>query len=191
MAEEETTQKTKLDGLNEDERKKIVDKWKKRFKNAKDFRKPHQAKWLRMHYLYRAYKERTKYAYETKLMPPIAFEIVETVKPRLAAAKMNVRILPRSKNDVKSKSIEAWDDKIKYDLDTIKFNDRKIDWINCALEFGDGVLGLVWNPGNDEKDDGDPFAWIQDLWLFYPDPEATDLQEDSKYEIIQMFKKKA
>ncbi len=181
---------TKLDGLNETQRKAIVDKWKKRFKTAKDFRKPYQEKWLRMHYLYRAYKERTKYAYETKLMPPIAFEIIETVKPRLAAAKINIRILPRGKNDVNSPAIEAWDNKIKYDLDTIKFDDRKIDWINCALEFGDGVLGLLWDPNSDEGK-GDPFSWIQDIWLFYPDPEATDLQEDSKYEIIQMFKKKA
>jgi len=191
MLEEETTKKTtkKLEDLDEEQRKAIVEKWKKRFKKAKDFRKPYQDKWLRMYQLYRAYKERTKYAYETKLMPPIAFEIIETVKPRLAAAKINIRILPRSKNDVNSPAIEAWDDKIKYDLDEIKFTDRKIDWINSALLFGNGVLGLVWNPGKDGED-GDPFAWIQDLWLFYPDPEATSLQEDSKWEIVQIFKKK-
>lgn len=192
MPEQETTPQTKLDGLNEDERKKIVEKWKKRFKKAKDFRKPYQQKWLRMYYLYRAYKERTKYAYQTKLMPPIAFEVVETVKPRLASAKMNVRVLPRNKADVKSKSLDAWDDLIKYDFDTISFPDRKIDWINSSLQFGNGVAQLTWNPnnGNKEEDDGDPFLMIQDIWLFYPDPEATNLQDDSKWEIVQLFKTK-
>lgn len=188
---EETTIKTKLDGLNEEQRNKIVTKWKKRFEKAKDFRKPYQDKWLRMYYLYRAYKEKTNYAYQTKLMPPKAFEIIETVKPRLASAKMNVRILPRDKGDIKSKSLEAWDDLIKYDFDVIKFPDRKIDWINSSLQFGNGVAQLTWNPNNgDEKDDGDPFLKIQDLWLFYPDPEATNLQDDSNWEIQLDYKTK-
>lgn len=188
---EETIVKTKLDDLNKEERDKIVKKWKEKFKKAKDFRKPYQQKWLRMYYLYRAYKERTKYAYQTKLMPPKAFEIVETVKPRLASAKMNVRILPRNKGDVKSKSLDAWDDLIKYDFDIIKFPDRKIDWINSSLQFGNGVAQLTWNPNNgDEEDDGDPFLKIQDLWLFYPDPEATSLQDDSNWEIQLDYKTK-
>lgn len=191
MAEDKSTNTTKLDGMSEEDRKKIVEKWKKRFKKAKDFRKPYQDKWLRMFYLYRAYREKTNYAYQTKLMPPIAFEVVETVKPRLASAKLNVRILPRNKNDVKSKSLDAWDDLIKYDFDTINFPDRKIDWINSSLMFGNGIASLTWNPQNgDEEDDGDPFLGIQDLWLFYPDPEATSLQDDSKYEIIQLYKTK-
>lgn len=165
----------------------LIEKWKKRFKKAKDFRRPYQAKWLRMYELYRAYKYRSKYAYQTKLMPPIAFEIVETVKPRLAAAKMNIRILPRGKEDVNSPAIEAWDDLIKYDLDAINFDDRKIEWITSALLYGDGIAQLTWNPG--EEDDGDPHLEIQDLWLFYPDPEATSLQ-DSKFEIVLLYKTK-
>lgn len=186
---EEETNKTKLSGMDEKARTKIVEHWKPIFKKAKDFRKAYQAKWLRFYFLYRAYNEKTNYAYETNLMPPIAFEVIETVKPRLAAAKINVRILPRFKKDAESKSLESWDDKIKYDLDIIQFPDLKIDWINSCLQFGDGILGLIWKGGEDE-DDGDAFAWIQDLWLFYPDPEATNLQKDSRYEIIQIFKSK-
>lgn len=169
---------------------KLIEKWEKRLKNSKEFFRPYKEKRLRMYKLYRAYREKTNYAYETNLMPPIAFEIVETVKPRLASAKTNVRIFPRSKGDVKSSSIEEWDNLIRYYLDTpLKFKDRKIDLINSTLIFGDGIYGLVWKPGKEK--DGDPFGWVQDLWLFHPDPEATDLQEDSRYEIVEVFKSKA
>ena len=162
----------------------------KEIQKARDFRKPYQEKWLRMAYLYRAYRDKTNYAYNTNLMPPIAFEIVETVKPRLAAAKVNVRILPRFKKDVKSKSLESWDDLIKHNLDTIEFSDKKIDLINSTLEFGDGVAQLTWGTSKDDEDNGAPFLVIQDLWLFYPDPEATDLQKDSRYEIQLSYKTK-
>ena len=170
-----------------EEERKLIEKWNKRFNKTKNWRLPYQEKWLRMYKLYRAYRDKNNYAYDTKLMPPIAFEIVETVKPRLASAKMNIRVLPRGKDDVGSPSIEAWDDLIKYDLDVMNFDDRKIDWITSALIYGNGIAQLTWNPG--EEDDGDPDLEIQDLWLFYPDPEATSLQ-DSKWEIVQIFKKK-
>lgn len=171
-----------------DEETKLIEKWKKRFEKAKNFRRPYQQAWLRYYQLYRAYKSRTKYAYGTKLMPPIAFEIVETVKPRLTGAKMNVRILPRSKEDINSPSLEKWDDLIKYDLDTIEFSRKKKHWIGSTLKYGNGIVQLTWNPG--EEEDGDPDLEVQDLWLFYPDPEATDLQKDSKYEIVLLYKKK-
>lgn len=193
MPEEETKtiEKKSLAELTDEERKTIVEKWKKRFKKAKDFRQPFQDKWLEMHYLYRGYREVTRYAYQTKLVPPIAFEIVETVKPRLASAQINIRILPRHKGDVESKSLDAWDDLIKYDLDIVEFDDQKIDWINSSLIFGNGIAQLTWKPNNgDDKDSGDPFLTIQDLWLFYPDPEATDLQRDSRYEFLLIYKTK-
>ncbi len=190
MPEKETKKTIPLEAPTEEQRETIVKKWKKRFQQAEDFRKPYQDKWLAMYYLYRAYREKTRYAYQSKLVPPIAFEIVETVKPRLASAKMNVRILPRSKNDIQSKSLDAWDDLVKYDLDVIEFPDRKIDWINSSLIFGNGIAQLSWNQNNGDQDDGDPFLTIQDLWLFYPDPEATSL-DDSRYEFLQLFKTKA
>ena len=193
MPEEETKtiEKKSLAELTEEERKTIVTKWKTRFKKAKDFRQPFQDKWLEMYYLYRGYREVTCYAYQTKLVPPIAFEVVETVKPRLASAQINISIIPRSKEDVKSKSLNAWDDLIRYDLDEVEFDDQKIDWINSSLIFGNGVAQLTWKPNNgDSEDDGDPFLVIQDLWLFYPDPEATDLQKDSRYEFLLLYKTK-
>jgi len=189
--EEKEEKQTGLAGMSDEDRKEIVEKWNKRFKKSKDFITPYREKWLRMYKLYRAYRDESKYAYQTNLLPPIAFEVVETVKPRLSAAKINVRIIPREKNDINSESLNAWDDLIKYDFDVTTFSDTKIDWINSTLQFGDGILGLVWKNSKDEKNDGDPFMWVQDLWLFFPDPEATDLQKDSRYEIILSYKTKS
>src|SRR3990167_10736237 len=85
----------------------LLTKWKARFKRAKEFREPYQAKWLRMYMLYRAYQNKQNYAYSTRLMPPIAFEIVQTVVSRLATAKRKTRILPREKNDAESESLDS------------------------------------------------------------------------------------
>ena len=93
MADEELKPMVGTYSPTEDE-SKLLEKWRKRFKRAKDFREPYRKKWLRMYELYRAYQSKTNYAYNTNLMPPIAFEIVETVKPRLASANSLVRILP-------------------------------------------------------------------------------------------------
>ena len=187
MPEEEESKKVEQYNPDDAEVKKR-EKWLKRFKRAKEYRSPYQDKWLRMHELYRAFKEKSNYAYDTKLMPPIAFEIVETVKSRLASAKINVRILPRFKKDIKSKALESWDDKVKYDLDKTKFPEKKIDWINSALIFGDGVIQTVWDQRG--EDGGGPHIGVQDLWLLYVDPEAINISEDSGYEIVQVFKTK-
>ncbi len=188
---EESKEELKVEQYNPDDKEvKKREKWLKRFKTAEEYRSPYQDKWLRMHGLYRAFKEKSNYAYDTKLMPPIAFEIVETVKSRLASAKINVRILPRFKKDIESKSLESWDDKIKFDLDKTKFPEKKIDLINSALIFGDGVAMTVWGQGKGEEDNGGPHIGIQDLWLLYVDPEAINISEDSRYEIVQVFKTK-
>ena len=92
-----------------DEEQAVIDKWNKRFKIADNFRDPYERKMLRMWKLYRAYRDKTNYAYNTNLMPPIGFEIVETVKPRLSAAKMRTRIFPVNKDDVGNGAIEEWE----------------------------------------------------------------------------------
>jgi len=77
VKEEKITETRKYEPT--DEEQKLLTKWKARFKRAKEFRDPYQAKWLRMYMLYRAYQNKQNYAYNTRLMPPIAFEIVQTV----------------------------------------------------------------------------------------------------------------
>src|SRR3989339_1899003 len=94
----------------------LLTKWKARFKRAKEFREPYQAKWLRMYQLYRAYQNKQNYAYNTRLMPPIAFEIVKTVVSRLATAKRKTQIIPRHRDDVGSGMLQSWDDLVNYDF---------------------------------------------------------------------------
>jgi 8-oxo-dGTP diphosphatase len=95
----------------------LIEKWKKRFTRAENYLRPYRGKWLRMYKLYRAYQEKVNYAYQTRLMPPIAFQIVETVASRLVTAKRKTRVLPREKEDVNSKSIQAWDDLVGGHID--------------------------------------------------------------------------
>lgn len=175
--------------MTEDEQKDIVQAWVKKFQRSENHRKPLLANWLRFHKLYRALREKPNYAYDTSLMPPIAFEIVETVKPRLAAANINTHIIPRMEDDVDSPSLGAWGDLVKYDLDITDFKTKKIDLISSVLEFGFMVAMVAWKGGSDGED-GDPDLIIWDLWLTYWDPEATDLSVNSKYEIFRIFKTK-
>lgn len=161
--------------------------WKKRFTQAENFRKPIIAKYLRMYKLYRAYRDAVNYAYGTNIMPPIGFEVIETVKPRLASAKINVNILPKQKDDINSPSLKRWDDLIEYDFEKMMFDDLKIQWINAMLLYGNGYAQLSW--AGDE--DGDPFLEIVDNWLLYFDPTAGNRLYDSNWEIKQSFKPKA
>lgn len=165
----------------------VVSKWKKRFDRAENFRRPYIDRNMRMYRLYRAYREATNYAYGTRLMPPVGFEIIETVKPRLASAEISVNIYPTKQEDVdKKQNISRWDDLIEYDLQQIEFDDKKILWINAMLQYGNGTGQLMWDGG----EDGDPFLEIVDNFLFYTDPKATNRLKDSDWEIKQSFKSK-
>ena len=55
------------------------------------------------------------------------------------------------------------------------------------LMFGNGVLQIMWNGG----EDGDPYIEIVDNFLFYPDPQAMKRLKNSRWEIKQAFKSKA
>lgn len=178
-----------LDDMTEEEQQSIVTAWVKKFNRSDENRRPYLANCLRWYKLYRALREKTNYAYDTSLMPPIAFEIVETVKPRLAAANINTHIFPRMEDDIDSPSLKAWGDLVKYDLDITDFKNKKIDLISAVLEFGFVVAMVAWKAGCDGED-GDPDLIIWDLWLTYWDPETTDLSVDSKYEIFRAFKTK-
>ncbi len=200
MAEEtKTEQKTVTEYRPSTEEKELIEKWKKRFKRAKEFRDPFQAKWLRMYKLYRAYQSKENYAYQTRLMPAIAFEIVETVVSRLATAKRKVRILPRNKDDVESESIDSWDDLVNYDFDIIKLKKKLPRWLNSSGLYGNGIAKVTWRTDNDkgtkskeaEKNKyDDPNLQVVDLWDILPAPETTDLQEDCPWLIHRIVKTK-
>ena len=172
---------------DKDKEDKVLTKWKSRFVKAERFRKPYVQKWLRMYRLYKGYREALNYAYGTSLMPPIGYEVIETIKPRLSSAKIKTRMIPREATDVHNEtSIEKWDDLVHYNLEHIEFDDKKVDWINSALLYGNGVAQIMW-----EGDaDGDPYLEIVDNFLFYPDPKAGNRLKDSRWEIKQIFRDK-
>ena len=142
-----------------------------------------------MYKLYRAYQEKVNYAYQTRLMPPIAFQVVETVASRMVTAKRKTRILPREKKDVDSKSIQAWDDLVNYDFDVIRLQKKLPRWIKSATTYGNGIGMVTWltDAGIDYDD---PFLTVCDLWDILPAPETEDLEEDCPWLIRRIIKSK-
>lgn len=191
MAEKEKTQLSDAADLQvddyrdfEEREQKLVALWTKRFDQSENFRRPYIDKNLRMYKLYRAYRDAFNYAYQTNLMPPTGFEIVETVKPRLASAQIKVNFFPKKKEHMNSPNIDKWDDLVEYTFQEMGFDDKKIQWINAQLMFGNGTVQMFWN---------DKFADIEvvDNWLFYPDPRSQNRLKNSRWEIKQSFKSKA
>jgi len=194
MTKQEEQKNPELETVNstpmhevEKEEEKLVTKWTSRFTKAENFRRPFIDRNIRMYKLYRAYRAASNYAYGTSLMPPTGFEIIETVKPRLASAEIQIDLYPTKQENENSPSIKSWDDLIEYDLQVTEFDDKKIEWINAMLIYGNGVLQVMWDGG----DDGDPYIEVVDNFLFYPDPQAMKRLKNSRWEIKQNFKSKA
>jgi hypothetical protein len=169
---------------SEDEQQKIVSLWTSRFTRAENFRKPYVEKWLRMYKLYRAYRDQINYAYQTSVMPPIGFEVIETIKPRLASSSIKIHIYPTKREDLNNPAIKAWDGLVEYDMQVMEFDDKKILWINAMLLYGNGTGQLTWDGKN-------PYLEIVDNWLLYVDPQAQNRLKNSRWEIKQSFKDKA
>jgi hypothetical protein len=168
----------------EEQDQKLIQLWTKRFTQAENFRRPYIEKNIRMYKLYRAYRDAVNYAYGTSIMPPIGFEVIETVKPRLASAKIKVNIYPTKKEDLNSESIKAWDGLVEYGFQVMEFDDKKIQWINAMLMYGNGTGQLSWDGTN-------PYLEIVDNWMLYVDPKAQNRLKNSRWEIKQTFKDKA
>jgi len=171
----------------EEEDRKLIEMWTSRFTRAETFRRPFIDRNLRMYKLYRAYRSASNYAYGTSLMPPTGFEIIETVKPRLASAEIKINLYPTKQENENSPSLSQWDDLLEYDLQVMEFDDKKIEWINAQLMFGNGILQIMW----DGDENGDPYIEVVDNFLFYPDPQAMKRLKNSRWEIKQAFKSKA
>jgi hypothetical protein len=162
----------------------LVEVWKRRFKQAEDFRRPYDSRNLRMYKIYRAYRGwNSNYAYNTNLMPPTGFEIIETVKPRLAAAKINTRILPTKKEDINSPSLNKWDNLIHYYFDVMNFQDKKMEWIDAQLKFGNGVAQFWW-------EGEEPAMEVCDNWLLYIDPQAKGRLKNARWIMKRSWKEK-
>jgi len=189
IKEEKITQDRHYEPTPEEE--KLLTKWKARFQRAKEFRDPYQAKWLRMYQLYRAYQNKQNYAYNTRLMPPIAFEIVKTVVSRLATAKRKTQIIPRHRDDVESPSLGSWDDLVNYDFDIIDLIKKLPSWIESSVLYGNGVVKLAWKVINRKEKTvyDDPTMGLIDLWELLPAPETVDDLQDGCPWLIQRIVK--
>lgn len=164
----------------------LLSKWSKRFQSSKRFRQPYEDKMLRMWKLYRAYRDKINYAYQTNLMPPTGFEIVETIKPRLSSAKTRTRIFPMSKDDAGSQGIEEWDSLINYNFEhSMELEENKVDWIDSMLKYGNGYAHIFWDDQVEE-----PGMEIIDNWLLYIDPQSGNRLKDSQWEIKRVYKSK-
>jgi hypothetical protein len=163
-----------------------VELWKKRFKEAENFRRPIDERNLRMYKLYRAYRDwNSNYAYNTNLMPPIGYEVIETVKPRLSSAKINTRILPTKKEDIENPSLQKWDNLIHYYLDIMDFSNKKVEWIDSQLKYGNGVSQFTWDSTKQA-----PEMTVCDNWLTYIDPQSEPRLKGCRWIIKRSWKEK-
>jgi len=168
------------------EEQKLIDKWKSRFDIAQRWRRPFDDRNVRMWHLYWGYRPHTNYAYQTSLMPPIGFEIVETIKPRMSAATMRTRIFPTRKQDLNSPSLAAWDDLVNYDFKAMGLEDKKTDAIHASLVLGNAYGLLTWNASEQH-----PTLDILHNALLYVDPNAGPRLKGSDWEILLVYKKKS
>lgn len=169
--------------IDEDE-ESTLQLWLKRFKEAENFRKPIDERNLRMYKLYRGYRDwLSNYAYNVNLMPPIGYEVIETIKPRLSAAKIKTRILPTKKEDIKNPSLQRWDNLIHYQLDVMDFDSKKVEWIDSQLKYGNGTAQFYW-------EGEDPAMDVCDNWLLYVDPQAGARMKGARWLIKRSWKEK-
>ena len=170
-----------------DEDKKVIQRWQKRFGVAERYRKPYEAKVLRMHKLKRAYRDPLKYPYMTRLMPPIGFRVIQTIATRLEAAKMTVSIMPNDKKyQEDSEAIKDWEKLIAYNLQENNWEDIKNDYIDNQQTEGNAYAQIVW----DATING-PKIVIRDWYLTYFDPNAGPRLENSEWEIVRSYKTRA
>ncbi len=172
--------------LIEQKEEDLVELWRKRFKEAENYKQPFDQRSLRMYKLYKAHRDWIgNYAYNVNIMPPIGYEVIETVKPRLAAARVNVKILPTKKKDVTNPSLKKWDNLVHYNFDVMDFDTVKIDWINAQLLYGNGLIQVFWDPVKKVAE-----AEVLDNLLIYIDPQAKNRLQDCRWIIKQSWKEK-
>jgi hypothetical protein len=164
----------------------IVTLWTGRFKEAKEFREPYDRRNLRMYKIYRSIRDwMTNYAYDVNIMPPIGYEIIETIKPRLSAAKHKKRILPTKKTDIDNPSLTKWDNLIEYNFETMDFASEKASWIFAMLVYGNGTVQLSW-----DTEAKTPSIEVCDNWLLYIDPQAQEKLYGARWIIKRSWKEK-
>lgn len=156
------------------------------FKRLQRMREPYQNKWTRMYYLYRAFRHITdekKRKYLSQHLPPIGYQIIETIKPRIAALKLQVKFYNITQET--AEELLEWDNLINWQLQTDNFENKKIEWVHNTLLYGDGFILVRWDSKHNR-----PTVEVLDNYTLYIDPSVSKIQ-NARYIIRQTFKKKS
>jgi len=150
-----------------DEDAEIIRLWLERYKRAKESKDPIRKKHLRKYELYRGYRRKSNYAYDTSLMPPIAFKVVRTIVSRLANQNIDVNIYAGDKTDLADDVLDRWKQLANHALDIDDIDSKIITHMWNAATFGNGVLMPQWDYRTEE-----PVTTDLDLWDLLPAPET-------------------
>lgn len=196
---------------------KILHKVLSDFDRAEKSRQPREDAWRRWYKLYRSYvdeKEKLQRPHRSNLFIPYVFSIVETVVPRLIsnvfASRPYIGVLPV--NEFSVEKAKAHENLLDYQLNQkIGIVSLAVSWFKEALLYGTSILKVGWEYEEGEvwtekpslevfgvpigtqrvketqviKDD--PLVEHIDLWDFYIDPEATDI-DDARYCIHRVYR---
>lgn len=142
---------------------------KERFQVSQSYTSPYFTKFQRFYSLYRSYLDKGRLPWKSNLMIPKAFEIVETIAPRIAQAQKKWEVLPVEGMD--ADNAEAYQSLLEFQFQQSNFEEVLEEWTKEALIYGTGVAKVSWNGKQ-------PQAEVVDIFDFFPDPKA---RSDSEF----------
>jgi hypothetical protein len=110
--------------------------------------------------------------FRSNLFVPLTYSMISTVLPRMVANNPSFRFEPREESD--QDNVDQMSSLVKYQLDRMDFFKKSKMWVKDALLFGVGVLKVFWNR-YDEEEINDPDVQVVDVFDFFPDPKAVDI----------------
>lgn len=114
----------------------------------------------------------TKPPFRSNLFIPLVYPLVSTVLPRMVANNPSFRFEPREESD--EEAVEQMSTLIKYQLDRADFFKKLKMWVKDCLMFGVGIMKVYWYR-NDKEGVNDTDLQVVDLFDFFPDPKATQV----------------
>lgn len=139
-----------------------------RFNVSKNYTNAYFTKFNRFYSLYRSYLDKGRLPWKSNLMIPKAFELVETVAPRIAQAQRTWEVLPVEGMDVNN--ADAYTELLKFQFQQSDFEDVLEELVKETLIYGTGIVKVSWNGKT-------PQAEVVDIFDFFPDPKARNDQE--------------
>lgn len=114
----------------------------------------------------------TKPQFRSNIFVPMVYPLVSTILPRMIANKPTFRFEPREESD--EKAVEQMSMLVDYQLDRMEFFKKLKMWVKDTLMYGVGIIKCYWDK-NEDKEINDPDIQVIDLFDFFPDPKATQI----------------